>query len=221
MCVRSGESLSLMEKGVPCEVTPFLARLFAQDSVQKSQFPIPLRDMSTPPTRQLYARFHGQAKPRDKRDVEEFFRGFSGFSVKLLVNRDAAFINFQSLSEAKRALRAVANTRIGRILCDLRFNKPSNSVCIPFVPNGISNEEAKEIVTQAFSKFGALESPVVIQNQQRRGRCVLVNFRDEKSAVEAVRQLQEHQVPQKSWKWDLEFYQVIEYKKKTKQTGKN
>lgn len=161
-----------------------------------------------PPTRQLYARFHGQL-PRDKRDVEEFFRGFSGFSVKLLVKRDAAFINFQSLSEAKRALKAVDKTRLGRTSCEVRYNKASVCVCIPFVPSAISDEEAKEIVTQAFSKFGPLEGAVAIQNHgEQRGRSVLVNFRHEISAIDAVYKLQEHQVEKKNWKWDLEFFRV-------------
>lgn len=168
-----------------------------------------LMTASPPPTRQLYARFPGHL-PRDTRDVADLFRPFSsGVTVKLLERRDAAFINFQNLSEASRALKAVHGTRRHGIRCELRYNKPSNTLCVTSVPSYLSDDKAKEIVAQIFSKFGALEREITIQPYgQQRTRSLLVSYKEEKAAIDAVATLQEHVEQHTGWRWELEFYRV-------------
>ncbi len=158
--------------------------------------------MNTPPTRQLFVSFRGDF-PRDERDVEAFFKNYQNFHIKLLNNHDAAFVNFDDIRDAKDAFQRVHQKKIGRTTCDVKYNKPSRSLCIA-VPSHITNEQAIAISTPVFSKFGA--PSVKILEQTKRGRSLLVQFEEVNAAIAATRDLQEH--VENNWKWDIEFYRV-------------
>ncbi len=161
--------------------------------------------MNTPPTRQLFVTFRG-SYPRDERDVEAFFNNYQNFHIKLLQNHDAAFVNFDDIRDAKDAFQRVHQKKIGRTTCDVKYNKPSRSLCIAPIPAHITNEQAIAISTPVFSKFGA--PSVKILEQTKRGRSLLVNFEEVNAAIAATRDLQEHVVVENNWKWDIEFYRV-------------
>ncbi len=163
--------------------------------------------MNTPPTRQLFVTFRGDY-PRDERDVEAFFKNYprENFHIKLLKNHDAAFVNFDDIRDAKDAFQRVHEKQIGRTTCDVKFNKPSNSLCIAPIPSRISSEQAIAISTSIFSKFGKLDS-VKILEQTKRGRSLLVTFVEVNDAITATQELQEH-IVENNWKWDIEFYRV-------------
>jgi hypothetical protein len=166
---------------------------------------------ATPATRQLYACFRGQL-PRDSRDVEDFFQEYSGqFTVKLLGRRDAAFINFRTVSEARKAQEKVNGRQRHKTICELRFNKPSETVCVASVPNDLSDEKAKEIVRLHFLKFGPLDREITLQSygsQRDRGRSLLVTYQNEKAAIAAVSELQDKIDQATGWRWELEFHRV-------------
>ncbi len=166
---------------------------------------------NTPPTRQLFVSFRG-SYPRDERDVEVFFKNYprQKFHIKLLQNHDAAFVNFEDIRDAKDAFQRVHEKKIGRTTCDVKFNKPSNSLCIAPIPSRFSSEQAIAISTPVFSKFGTLDS-VKILEQAKRGRSLLVTFVEENAAIAATRELQEH--IENNWKWDIEFYRVRKKRK--------
>ncbi len=158
--------------------------------------------MATPATRQLYVRFFKKF-PRDNNDVREFFRAFSPSHANLLPKRDAAYVNFLSVEEAKRAKDGVNGTSLHGVRCDVQFNRATNLVCIPSVPLNFTDEKAKEVANQAFSKFGRFTRIEIVSKQDR---AVRIAFESEKSAIDAVTKLQGHK--EGSWKWELEFHRV-------------
>ncbi len=161
-----------------------------------------------PPTRQLFVTFRGDY-PRDERDVEAFFKNYprENFHIKLLQNHDAAFVNFDDIRDANDAFQRIHNKQIGRTICDVKYNKPSRSLCIAPIPSHITNGQAIAISTPIFSRFGA--PSVKILEQTKRGRSLLVTFEEINAAIVATRELQEY-VVENNWKWDIEFYRVKE-----------
>ncbi|KAM3579697.1 hypothetical protein VKS41_007781 [Umbelopsis sp. WA50703] len=165
-----------------------------------SQFQVPQGTSAQTPTRSLWIGNIDMSVSED--DLHQMFSPYGAIeSLRLLTEKECAFINFVSLDDAIRAKDDVLgklNGRIGQCIVRVGFGKieasasdsntlqPTRALWIGSLPPNTSSAKLHGI----FSQYGNIESARVLTHKN----CGFVNFDTVENAVAAKKALQQKEV---------------------------
>jgi hypothetical protein len=173
-------------------------------ALTRSKFLLVLHAMAIAPTRQLFARFQGLELPGSDADIKAYFKGLhcGRIDPKLLVNRDSAYITFQSVKDARTGLEKANRKAINGTEIRLSWSRPSRIVKL-LIPNTIDNAEAQTHREKKLEGFR-----VEVEFSEVAGqKSATLRFETPEEAVKFVNQYQEFKAVA-GWLWMMEFLRV-------------
>ncbi|OBZ87455.1 Pumilio domain-containing protein C56F2.08c [Choanephora cucurbitarum] len=162
------------------------------------------------PTRSLWLG-HLEITNQTANELSTIFSNFGLIeSIRVLPDRECAFINFSTVEEATKAHDACINNRLLMTNVKVGFGRPeiSSVASSPTTANAIASNESTQGPTRAlwigniptnttqaalkkiFSEYGAIESVRVLTNKN----CGFINFYSQEDAIKARRALHNQEI---------------------------